>query len=75
MDFQKKIILEKKEAKNIIRYRSHSKRFIPFEGADLDIRTALIGASIKISEVGDVNFLRIRLFFPMVIGTTMAGSG
>lgn len=45
------------EAKNIIRYRSHSKRFILFEGTDLDIQTALIEAGNKISEVGDITTL------------------
>ncbi len=45
------------EAKNIIRYRSHSKRFILFEGTDLDIQTALIEAGNKISEVVDITTL------------------
>ncbi|MFY9158302.1 hypothetical protein [Aquirufa ecclesiirivi] len=43
--------------KNIIRYRSHSKRFILFEGTDLDIQTALIEAGNKISEVVDITSL------------------
>ncbi len=42
------------EAKNIIKYRNHSKRFILFEGTDLDIQTALIEAESKVSEVFDV---------------------
>src|SRR5690606_37445431 len=46
-----KEILQNLEAKNIIRYRSHSKRFILFEGTDLDIQSALIEAGNKISEV------------------------
>lgn len=45
------------EAKNIIRYRSHSKQFILFEGTDLDIQTALIEAGNKISEVVDITTL------------------
>ncbi|MDP2089503.1 MAG: hypothetical protein Q8J84_08900 [Flavobacteriaceae bacterium] len=45
------------EAKNIIRYRLHSKRFILFEGTDLDIQTALIEAGNKISEVVDITTL------------------
>src|SRR5690554_3112293 len=45
------------ETKNIIRYRSHSKRFILFEGTDLDIQTALIEAGNKISEVVDITTL------------------
>lgn len=45
------------EAKNIIRYRNHSKRFILFEGTDLDIQNALIEAGNKISEVVDITTL------------------
>ena len=45
------------EAKHIIRYRSHSKRYILFEGTDLDIQTALIEAGNKISEVVDITTL------------------
>lgn len=46
--------IEELEKKNVIRYRSHSKRFILFEGTDLDIQSALIEAGNKISEVGDI---------------------
>lgn len=52
-----KDIIKNLESKNIIRYRSHSKRFILFEGTDLDIQTALIEAGNKISEVGDITSL------------------
>jgi len=52
-----KDIIKNLEAKNIIRYRSHSKRFILFEGTDLDIQTALIEAGNKISEVVDITTL------------------
>ena len=52
-----KEILKNLETKNIIRYRSHSKRFILFEGTDLDIQTALIEAGNKISEVVDITTL------------------
>jgi ribosomal protein S15P/S13E len=45
------------EVKNIIRYRSHSRRFILFEGTDLDIQTALLEAGNKISEVVDITTL------------------
>ncbi|MBS1775341.1 MAG: hypothetical protein JSS64_03570, partial [Bacteroidetes bacterium] len=45
------------EKKSIIRFRSHSKRYILFEGTDLDIQTALIEAGNKISEVNDVTAL------------------
>lgn len=50
-------IVKSLEAKNIIRYRSHSKRFILFEGTDLDIQTALLEAGNKISEVVDITTL------------------
>ena len=52
-----KEIIKNLETKNIIRYRSHSKRFILFEGTDLDIQTALIEAGNKISEVVDITTL------------------
>jgi len=52
-----KDIIKNLEAKNIIRYRSHSKRYILFEGTDLDIQTALIEAGNKISEVVDITTL------------------
>ncbi|WP_341228447.1 hypothetical protein [uncultured Arcticibacterium sp.] len=52
-----KNIIKKLESKNIIRYRAHSKRFILFEGTDLDIQTALIEAGNKISEVTDITTL------------------
>jgi ribosomal protein S15P/S13E len=51
------VIINNLEAKNIIRYRSHSKRFILFGGTDLDIQTALIEAGNKISEVVDITTL------------------
>lgn len=50
-------IVSNLESKGLIRYRSHSKRFILFEGTDLDIQTALIEAGNKISEVLDVTSL------------------
>jgi hypothetical protein len=50
-------IIKNLEAKNIIRYRSHSKRFILFEGTDLDIQSALIEAGNKLSEVIDITTL------------------
>jgi ribosomal protein S15P/S13E len=52
-----KNIVSNLESKNIIRYRSHSKRFVLFEGTDLDIQTALIEAGNKISEVVDITTL------------------
>lgn len=50
------------EKKRIIRFRSHSKRYILFEGTDLDIQTALIEAGNKISEVSDVSTLLNKYF-------------
>ena len=50
-------IIKNLEAKKIIRFRSHSKRYILFEGTDLDIQTALIEAGEKISAVNDVTTL------------------
>ena len=52
-----KSVVKNLEAKNIIRYRSHSKTYILFEGTDLDIQTALIDAGNKISEVVDITTL------------------
>src|SRR5690606_886876 len=40
-------IIDNLEKKRIIRFRSHSKRYILFEGTDLDIQTALIEAGNK----------------------------
>lgn len=47
-------LIKNLDAKNIIRFRFHSKRYILFEGTDLDIQTAIIEAGNKISEVSDV---------------------
>lgn len=55
-------IIENLEKKEIIRYRSHSKRYILFEGTDLDIHTALIDAGNSISEVNDVPALLNKYF-------------
>jgi ribosomal protein S15P/S13E len=55
-------IIDNLEKKRIIRFRSHSKRYILFEGTDLDIQTALIEAGNKISEVGDVTALLNKYF-------------
>lgn len=57
-----KTIIQNLEAKKIIRYRSHSKRYILFEGTDLDIQTALIEAGNKISEVSDITALLNKYF-------------
>jgi len=55
-------IIDNLEKKRIIRFRSHSKRYILFEGTDLDIQTALIEAGNKISEVSDVTALLNKYF-------------
>lgn len=49
-----KVLIEKLISKHIIRYRKHSKRFVPFEGTDLDIQTALIEAANKVSLGSDL---------------------
>ncbi|MFZ1610178.1 MAG: hypothetical protein WAT52_03855, partial [Chitinophagales bacterium] len=57
-----KAVVDCLEKKDIIRYRSHSKRYILFEGTDLDIQTALTEAGNKISEVSDVTTLLNKYF-------------
>ncbi len=47
-------IIKNLEVKKIIRYRSHSSRYILFEGTDLDIENAINEAGNNISEVSDV---------------------
>jgi len=73
-------IIDNLEKKRIIRYRLQSKRYILFEGTDLDIKTALIEAGNKISEVGDVTTLLNKyLGIPLPLQThkanTQAGPG
>ncbi len=55
-------LIKELESKHIIRYRAHSRRFILFEGTDLDIESAIIDAGNKITEVGDVTTLLKRHF-------------
>lgn len=55
-------IIDNLEKKKIILYRSHSQRFILFEGTDLDIQTALAEAGNQISEVVDVTTLLNKYF-------------
>lgn len=50
-------LVEELEKKKIVLYRSYSKRFILFEGTDLDIQSALIEAGNKVSEISDVTTL------------------
>ncbi|NOT93843.1 hypothetical protein [Ferruginibacter sp.] len=47
-------LIEGLEKKNIILFRNYSKRFILFEGTELDIQTALIEAGGKVDDVTDV---------------------
>ena len=42
------------EKKNIILFRNYSKRYVLFEGTDLDIQSALIEAGGKVDDVTDV---------------------
>ena len=51
------VVLKNLENKNIVRFRSHNKRFILFEGTDLNIETAIIEAGNKISAIGDITSL------------------
>ncbi len=63
-------IIKDLEAKHIIRFRSHSRRYILFEGTDLDIQTALIEAGNKISEVVDmVSLLKKHISFPFKLAS------
>jgi hypothetical protein len=55
-------IVSNLEAKKIIRFRQHSKRYILFEGTDLDIQSALIEAGNKIPEVSDITSLLNQYF-------------
>lgn len=55
-------IIDNLEKKSIIRFRSHSQRYILFEGTDLDIQTALIEAGNQLSEVVDVTTLLNRYY-------------
>jgi hypothetical protein len=48
-------IVQELEKKNIIRFRKHAKRYILFEGTDLDIQSALVEAADKVSEIEDIS--------------------
>jgi hypothetical protein len=52
-----KALLEQLVAKKIILYREFNKRFILFEGTDLDIQTALLEAGQKASQITDLSTL------------------
>jgi ribosomal protein S15P/S13E len=55
-------LIQQLEEKKIIRYRSYNKRFVLYEGTDLDIQTALIEAANKVSEITDVPTLLKKHF-------------
>jgi len=48
--------------KKIIIYRKYSNRFVPFEGTDLDITSALIAAGDKVNEISDVPTILNRYY-------------
>ena len=48
--------------KKIIRFRSHSNRYVLYEGTDLDIQTALIEAANKVAAITDVPTLLKKHF-------------
>lgn len=56
------ILIENLENRKIILYRTYNKRFILFEGTDLDISSALIEAGNKVSEISDVSTLLNRYY-------------
>ncbi len=55
-------LIQSLEEKKIIRYRPHNKRFVLYEGTDLDIQTALIEAADKVSEITDISTLLKKHF-------------
>jgi hypothetical protein len=55
-------LIENLENRKIILYRTYNKRFMLFEGTDLDISSALIKASNKVSEISDVSTLLNRYY-------------
>lgn len=61
-------LLEQLEQKKIIIYRNYSKRYVLFDGTDLDIPTALIEAGEKLDDLTDVVTLLNRYYqLPPVI--------
>jgi len=49
-----KVLIGQLQAKNIIRYRKHSKRFVLTEEAEIDIELALIEANNSVSDITDI---------------------
>lgn len=63
-----KDLIKDLENKKIILYRNYSKRFVLFEGTDLDIQSALLEAGGKVDDVTDVVTLLNRYYkLPPVI--------
>lgn len=56
------LVIKDLEKRDIIRYRTHSNRYILFEGTDLDIHSALVEAGNKLSEVNDITTLLNKYF-------------
>ncbi len=65
--YQPAKLIEQLENKKIILYRNYSKRYVLFEGTDLDISSALIAAGDKVNEISDVATLLNRYYqFPAI---------
>ena len=56
------VVIKDLEKRDIIRYRTHSSRYILFEGTDLDIHSALVEAGNNLSEVNDITSLLNKYF-------------
>jgi ribosomal protein S15P/S13E len=56
------LVIKDLEKRDIIRYRTHSSRYILFEGTDLDIHSALVEAGNNLSEVNDITSLLNKYF-------------
>ena len=56
------LVIKDLEKRDIIRYRTHSSRYILFEGTDLDIHSALVEAGDKLLEVNDITSLLNKYF-------------
>ena len=50
-------LIEELEIKKIILYRNYSRRYVLFEGTDLDFQTALLAAGNKVNDITDVTTL------------------
>lgn len=56
------ILIDQLTTKGIIRFRKHSKRYVIFEGTDLDIDAALLEVSNRVSEITDIRTALQRHF-------------